>query len=160
MWYDEGPSSLYYEQLPIPSAAPTDDPQVCISLNPAWVPYLAGAAMDLLQRSTWDSIDPAVLLEVIGQATDLLAIIGNAGVCMQAGTASVTISSGQSVGTAVITFPVPFASTPVVVVSIDSGLYIAGKESLTASGFTATLTARFAVGADSTDTLSWIARLP
>jgi hypothetical protein len=79
---------------------------------------------------------------------------------MQSGTAAVTILAGTAVGTAAVIFPTSFASLPDVVVSCDSGLYIAGKNSLSDTGFIATITARFAQPSNVSDVVTWIARLP
>ena len=165
MWIPDDFTSLwqrgsFVEAVPIPSSQPGDQPLVCIEVNPEWIPYICGALMQLMQPSTWIAASPSALAAVLGAVTDLIAIVGTAVQCMQAGTQSVTITAGNAVGTQAVTFPVAFSSTPVVVVSEDSGDYIASATSVTDTGFTASLTANVNQPANVSATVSWMARIP
>ena len=73
--------SSYREKIEPPTAAPGDAPLVCLEINEQWAGILAGAATQLAQPSTWDATGTA-LQTVLGEAIDLIAIIGTAGVCV------------------------------------------------------------------------------
>lgn len=71
-----GQQGSFLEPASIPSAEPGDAPLMCISLNEQWVPLLCGAAMQLMQPTTWDAASDAALQAVLGSATDLIATLG------------------------------------------------------------------------------------
>jgi hypothetical protein len=166
MWLPDDPffehrPSFLEPQTP-PSAGPQAGTLYCVEVPGEYLPLMTGALAQLLQASAWNTTDPTVLATTRGYITTLLALIGNAGQCMQAGTQSVTITATNAVGTHAITFPVAFASAPVVVGIESTGQYIASIDptTITTTGFTAKITARFAVLVDSSATVAWMARIP
>jgi len=75
------PQSSFLVPVAVPTAAPCDQPLACLQLNQEWLAYLVGAAMQLMQPTTWDTVDPDVQADILGRATDLLALIGTAMPC-------------------------------------------------------------------------------
>jgi hypothetical protein len=67
----------FFETTP-PDSGPGESPLVFIPVNESWVPILAGAATLLMRADTWKLGDTSPE-EVLGQATDLAAAIGEAG---------------------------------------------------------------------------------
>ena len=161
MWIPEqvrGPRSSFPVPVPDPGTEPLTGPNlVCVEFDQAWAKYAAGAISQLVQPTTWRGTD-AQVLDLQARATELLTAIGNAQVCMEAGRVLVTISAGAAVGTVDVTFPMEFPDIPVVVVSENSGIYIASANSVATTGFAAHLTAAEEVLVDSSATLSWLAR--
>lgn len=89
MWnpYDHGEARFQRGSFLQPVIPPTteicDPPLYCISVNQEWLPYLAGAAMQLAQPSTWDASDTDREI-ALRRATDLVSEIGNAVPCQPA----------------------------------------------------------------------------
>lgn len=87
MWnpYDDGRSYHQTSSFPAPVTPPSteacDPPLVCFSINQEWMPYILGAAQQLLQPSTWDVADEAARRDVLDRATDVLAELGAAMPC-------------------------------------------------------------------------------
>jgi hypothetical protein len=79
-WFYQKPS--YREPIVPPSAAPGDAPLACMEINVSWQAILAGAATQLAQPSTWKTTTVDELNTALGKATDLIAIIGTAGLCV------------------------------------------------------------------------------
>jgi hypothetical protein len=78
---------------------------------------------------------------------------------MQGGAVSVTISNGNSSGTASVTFPTAFSAKPIILLTntnSDSVMYTDGAESITSSGFTVRVT-RNTTSGDKTLTVYWVA---
>ena len=78
-WWQQG---SFVEPVTPPEADPSDEPQVCISINKSWVPYVVGALLQLVQPSSWRTSDPAVLSATLTAATELIESVGTAGGCM------------------------------------------------------------------------------
>ena len=87
MWnpYDTGRTQFQRGSFVQPVAPPSteicDPPLYCLSVNQEWLPYLAGAAMQLAQPSSWNVATEAEREDAIRRATDLVAEIGNAVAC-------------------------------------------------------------------------------
>lgn len=64
----------YPYQIPIPTAAPTDAPLVCVSFARAWVPYVVGALTALRADSTWNSDDENTVATVKDNVDALIAL--------------------------------------------------------------------------------------
>ncbi len=73
--------SSFLQPVVPPSTEICDAPLYCISVNQEWLPYLAAAAMQLCQPSTWDVSNDADREVALRKATDLLSEIGNAVPC-------------------------------------------------------------------------------
>ncbi len=78
-WWKQRGSFL--EPVVPPTTEICDDPLYCITVNQEWLPYLAGAAMQLAQPSTWQAATEAGRQLAVARATDLIAEIGNAMPC-------------------------------------------------------------------------------
>lgn len=150
----------FTEPVAPPTGLASDPPLVCVEVAASWVPFIVGALQQLCQPTTWIYADQAALIDILGRVQDLLALIGTAGACMEAGSVSVTIPAGAATGLSVVTFPAAMTAAPIVVVSESTGLYIASADTITSAGFHAHITANVPVIADSIATFSWIARLP
>ena len=161
MWDPEAryPRSAFLQAIAPPSAGPFDAPTVCLEVNQGWLAVICGALWELGQAPAVVVADSAALADWQGRLTDLMAALFTAGECMQAGIVTVTIAAGQAVGTVAVVFPTPVSVAPVVVVSEGTGDYIASTDSITATGFTADITASVSVIADSPSVFSWIARV-
>lgn len=89
MWdpYDDGigvkQRGSYLQKVVPPTAEICDVPLYCLSVNQQWLNYLAGAAMQLAQPSTWKTDDPSAREIACRRATDLIAEIANAVPCEQ-----------------------------------------------------------------------------
>ena len=92
-WWRQRGSFL--EPVAPPSTDICDAPLYCISINQEWLPYLAGAALQLLQPSTWQTATEADRQLAIARATDLVAEIGTAVPCLSAPAPITGVSSGQ-----------------------------------------------------------------
>lgn len=130
---------------------------MCAPIPTAWLPYVLGALSQLRQPSAWVVADEADVAAIMGWVDLFIGNVAVASMCDERGTVSVTITAGNASGTATVTFPYDFGTTPVVVCSADNGSLIASPAAISSSGFTATLTAGVPVLADTTATLLWIA---
>jgi hypothetical protein len=79
-WWKQRGSFL--EPVTPPTTDICDAPLYCITVNQEWLPYLAGAAMQLAQPSTWQTATEADRQLAIARATDLIAEIGTAMPCI------------------------------------------------------------------------------
>ena len=70
----------FFEVTP-PDSSPGESPLVVVPMNEAWVPILAGAATLLMRADNW-KLGGTSSEEVVGQATDLVAAIGEASAIM------------------------------------------------------------------------------
>ena len=70
----------FFEVIP-PDSGPGESPLVVVPMNEAWVPILAGAATLLMRADTWHLVGTSPE-EVLGQAADLVAAIGEASAIM------------------------------------------------------------------------------
>lgn len=146
------------ELLPDPGVDPGDAPLWCVSFNPAWLHQILGALLILKEFWAWDVSTLAELYTVVGRATDLIAMFALAGPCVQSGKQLVTITAGNAVGSAIITFPQAYATVANVTASSDSGLYIVSVSGESETGCTLSITARFDVLVDSSATVTWFAQ--
>lgn len=144
-------------QWPIadPGTAPGDAPLVCIPCNLAWLAVLAGSAAQLLMPATWIAADDAALEALLTRAHTLFDAIVRAAPCPEDGMISVTIAIGDDTGTAAVTFPSAFLAAPIVLVSGSSGTVICSAESITASTFSARITANVPLPSAHTETVYW-----
>lgn len=86
MWVSEAdwqPSTSFPEPLVPPSVDPDSGPTVQVCVSQAWVPYIIGALLQLVQPVIWDVPDEATLQLTIERATDLMAMFANGDQCMQ-----------------------------------------------------------------------------
>lgn len=83
MWWpdydqDDLSQSSFVRPVLAPVAQPGSAPLVTLGVNAAWIPYLLGCAMQLVQPQVWEVATPAALADLQQQATDLIAILANA----------------------------------------------------------------------------------
>jgi hypothetical protein len=78
-WAQQG---SFTAPVAVPGADPGDAPLICIEINAAWVPYVVGALMQLVQPTTWATTDPVAMTAVLTAATELIERVGTAGECM------------------------------------------------------------------------------
>lgn len=153
------PRPSFVEPVPVPAGSPLDPPTVCVEIAANWVPYVLGGLLQLALPTTWITTSDADQLDILGRVQDLLDAIGTAGACMQAGGHLVTIPAGSATGAYSVVFAQPFPSAPIVVVSENSGLYIASMRNVTLAGCDLVATANVDQVADVTTTVSYIARV-
>ena len=77
------PASSFQQPVVPPDAEPDDTPAVSVCFAQAWLPYVIGALMQLIQPTTWDTTDPTVLQTALERATALQEMFGTAEGCMQ-----------------------------------------------------------------------------
>src|SRR6202035_4104212 len=69
-----------HDQLAAPAihghATPAAATLYAILVNELWLPYVAGALMQLVQPSIWDTVSPSARALVLARATDLIAQVG------------------------------------------------------------------------------------
>lgn len=70
----------YLEPINDPGTAPADAPTICLAINAAWIPIVIGCLMQVLQPPAWTA-DSTHIGDLLGRVTDLIAIVGTAGVC-------------------------------------------------------------------------------
>lgn len=85
MWNPESFSvrSSYTEPVADPGTAPGDGPLRQLNVNAAWVPYIIGCLMQMVQPLAWTTTDPTALADLLGRVTDLMNMFGTAGPPMQ-----------------------------------------------------------------------------
>jgi len=72
------------EPVAIPSAAPADEPTVCIRVNQTWVPYILGSLTQLTQPTTWVDTGAGTVQAALDSAQDLMSLIGASAACSAA----------------------------------------------------------------------------
>jgi hypothetical protein len=77
-WQQQG---SFISRATPPGAEPDIGPLCCASWNCAWTPLILGALQQLMQPTSWDTNDPAVLSTVLAQSNKLLARFGANPVC-------------------------------------------------------------------------------
>lgn len=77
------PSSSYVQPVAPPTVEPDATPGVSVCVSKTWLPYIIGSLNQLIQPTTWDTDDPAVLQTALERATKLQAMFGSAEGCMQ-----------------------------------------------------------------------------
>ena len=152
------PISSYYSPVDIPPNGPSDAPLRCAPINDNWLQYVAGALSQLRLPVAWRWTTNAQLDQVMYWVDELIGTIGTAEWCMQSGTVSLTILAGSATQSSHVTFPNAFATTADVVVSEDTGLYIASAASPSMSGVDVAITSNVPLLANGTATLTWLAR--
>ena len=75
------PVSSYAEAVAAPGADPFDAPLMCVAINAHWIPYVAGAMMQLVNPATWIAGDQAALFAILEAATRLISAVGMASEC-------------------------------------------------------------------------------
>lgn len=151
------PISSYYSPVDIPPNGPGDSPLVCAHINVNWLKYVAGALSQLRLPVAWRYTTNTELDQVMYWVDELIGTIGTAPECTEMGSLSLTILVGNSDVTSAVTFPSPFSAPPVVVQSSDSEVLIASSQTVTTTGFNATLTSATPVLVNTTALYSWIA---
>lgn len=61
--------------VPLPSAGPDVEPFETICIASEWLPYLRGAAKQLLLQSTWDTTDPGMIVVAQEWAFSLIGML-------------------------------------------------------------------------------------
>ncbi len=77
-WWQQG---SYVEPVTPPEADPADAPQVCVSFNRDWLPYVVGSLLQLVQPSSWTASSPSALSDVLTSATELIERFGTTEGC-------------------------------------------------------------------------------
>ena len=77
-WWQQG---SYVEPVAVPGTDPAADPQVCVSFNKVWLPYIVGSLLQLVQPSSWATSSPTTLADTLTAATELIERFGTAGEC-------------------------------------------------------------------------------
>ena len=152
------PICSYYSPVDIPSSAPGDSPLRCAAVNDDWLKYVAGALSQLRLPVAWRYSTNAELDQVMYWVDELIGNIGTADWCMQSGTVSLTILAGTATVGSHVTFSNAFATSPDVVVSESTGLYVASSSSPSTSGVDVAITSNVPLLANGTATLTWHAK--
>lgn len=76
-----GTNTSYPEPIAIPDSQPGDAPTMCVPINQAWIPIVAGALQQLAQTNIWAGMSEADALAAVGAAWDLIAAVANASAC-------------------------------------------------------------------------------
>lgn len=75
------PAPSFVEPVAVPASAPSDSPQVCLSVNQDWVPYILGAMAQLTQPTTWVDSPPGAAQAAIDDTQDIMAAWGALPAC-------------------------------------------------------------------------------
>jgi len=79
------PKGSFQAPVDIPSGGPDEGSQVCVQFARNWLPYVLGCLKQLLLQATWNYTTVTELTDVQADATDLIAMFGNAidsGACL------------------------------------------------------------------------------
>jgi hypothetical protein len=153
-------NSSFNQAVALPASAPDVGPFVCAPIAIAWLPYALGALSQLRQPAAWKTSTDLEISTIMGEVDLFIGAIASAAMCDERGSLSVTITPGNASQGAMVTFPLPFSATPVVILSSDRGDVIASASAVTSSSFTATITANVPVVTSITAVVSWIAGPP
>lgn len=77
------PRSSFMQPVSGPAAEPCDPPLVCIQINQEYVPLIAGAMSQLVQRTTWLAADESDLQRILANMTWAIELVGTAVQCSQ-----------------------------------------------------------------------------
>lgn len=77
------PRTSFPRPMAAPTAGPCDPPLVCIEINEAYIPFIAGAMSQLIQRTTWTAADEDHLQQILSNMTWAIEVIGTAVQCNQ-----------------------------------------------------------------------------
>jgi len=67
-----GGRGSFLRPVPIPSGQPDATPNKSITVACEWLPYVRGALQQLLLQATWQTDDPAALLDIQGRVSNLI----------------------------------------------------------------------------------------
>jgi len=73
-----GQRGSFANPVPIPAGNPATGPWLYARIEPSWLPYLLGAAEQLLQPSTWDTTDPDARLDAQMRAMEAIFMLAEA----------------------------------------------------------------------------------
>jgi len=140
-----------------PGTDPTDGPLVCVHFNKEWLPLVLGSLLQLCEPVSWAITDPGTLADVLGRATELLNLFGQAGLCpvQEDGVLALTIPAGDASVSGDIVFSLTYATPPLVDCSGDNPDLIATWGDVTTFGFTLTITAATPVVTATMANVSW-----
>jgi hypothetical protein len=72
---------VFARPMPAPTAMPCDPPLACLQINAAYIPFIAGACAELVQRSSWLAATEDDLQGILANMTQVVEIIGTAVQC-------------------------------------------------------------------------------
>lgn len=160
--WDEGqarfpPKPSFTQAVPAPSTDPGSGPLICVHFNQEWLPVVLGALLQLCQPPSWAVDDPDALNTVLGRATLLLDMFGQAELCpvTEDGIVTLTITAGNASASTTITFVQTYATAPLVDCSCDNPDLISSWSDVSTTGATLTITAATPVTESTSADVSW-----
>ena len=70
--------SSYIQPVTDPDISPGDVALITLACNTAWLPYVVGSLLQLLQPLAWTTTSPTALADLLGRVTDLLGMVATA----------------------------------------------------------------------------------
>jgi hypothetical protein len=155
------PSSPFNQPAVDPGTDPTGGDLVCVEFNALWAPLVAGALGCLCQPATWGMTGSDDPTGVLGRATELVNLFGQAVRCAveQHGSVPLTILTGESSASAAVVFAPPFTDVPVALVSSNDGSLHAWFSNVRVDGMTVNLDAAVPVIVDTPGVVDWEAEV-
>lgn len=77
------PRTSFPRPIAAPVSGPCDPPLVCLQINASYIPYIAGAMSQLVQRTTWTAATEDDLQQILANMTQAIEIVGTAVQCSQ-----------------------------------------------------------------------------
>lgn len=158
-WVALEPGPSFKSGITDPGTDPSAGPLFCAHFNQAWKPLILGSLLQLCQPLSWAISDPAALEDVLGRATKLLDMFGEAGLCevIEVGVVSGTIASRTPYLDIDVVFTKTHASTPTVVTGSLTDKLVVTVSAITETGCTLRLAFDTEVVADTAVLANWLA---
>lgn len=158
-WVTGQPIPSFRAGIADPGTDPEAAPLFCAHFNQAWKPLILGSLLQLCQPLSWAITDPAALDNVLGRATKLLNMFGEAGLCevIEVGVVSGTIASRTPYLDVDVVFAKTHTSTPTVVTGSLTDKLVVTVSAITETGCTLRLAFDTEVVDDTTVLANWLA---
>jgi hypothetical protein len=151
------PQSSYNQPVALPTHPPDQPPYLCAPINVDYMRYVVGCLRQLQEPVAWEWATTAELNDIMHWWDTFIGNVAGAAMCDQRGSVSITILAGNASASVTVTFPYAFTAAPIVVCSCDNPTLIASPSAITATDFSATITADVPQLVNVTANLLWIA---
>lgn len=158
-WVAGQPIPSFRAGIADPGTDPSAGPLFCAHFNQAWKPLILGSLLQLCQPLSWAITDEAALEDVLGRATKLLNMFGEAGLCevIEVGVVSGTIASRTPYLDIDVVFTKTHTSTPTVVTGSLTDKLVVTVSAITETGCTVRLAFDTEVVSDTAASANWLA---
>lgn len=153
------PQASFPAGIADPGTDPSAGPLFCAHFNQNWKPLVLGCLLQLCQPLSWAITDEAALEDVLGRATKLLNMFGEAGLCevIETGVVSGTIASRTPYLDVDVLFAKTHTSIPTVVTGSLTDKLVVTVSAITETGCTLRLAFDTEVVSDTAVLANWLA---